>query len=1063
VGGGEAALRVHVIGTFKVEGFTEHELGSRKARTTLRLLAVAARTPVRADRLIDVLWSDEQPRDPAGQLAVIMSRLRRVLGPNRIVHSDDGYSLEVDWLDVTAAADLVAEAERRLTAGNPAAALAAALSARELLSHPALDDEVWLEQERRSVERLAARARDLVARVALAAGDLATGVEAAEEAVDVDPYDEEALRLAMAGLAAQGRTSSALALYERIRAQLADELGIAPSDETSAAQIAVLKGLPVPGIAVAVRRKREPSWGSKPLVGRSEELDALDAMFESVRLGAPHVAVIEGEPGIGKTALAEAWIAGLDSTIRVIDTRCDQLSRALPLQPVLQMLRAVLRRAGAVDARDLLGSDAGVLEPVIGWHVRASAPPADTAQMLASSPAGIAVIFAALGRMIARACAKPSVLFIDDAQRADPLTSDWIADLAHHADLPILVLLTRRSGEGSVPDGARILRLTPLTVDAAARIVGTRRAAELHRRSGGNPLFLSALAKADPGSALPESVQSAVIARWTEAGPDAATIRDAAVLGTRVDVDILARVLKREPIPLLAALETGLRLDLLEERGGSFVFRHEIVREALDASVASPRRALLHRDAARVLSAQPGADPMLIAHHARLSGARDIAAAALARASGIAAERFDYPGALGFADEAIAAMDTTTARLQRAIILLHMARYDEARADADVAVSRGDELRAYEVAGAAAYYCRDFVRAAALGEALLENAETHEQRVQAHVIRARALHAQGDIRAAEKHVDEALRICKAHRLRRPTSVHAWFKVHVGEPDVAIAAIEASTFGARETLSTIYTPVHVHFIYGYALATLGRGGDALRVLERASHEARRRGLVRYESLGANMSSWVYRNVGEVAHAQECNWMAREGAQAAGYRELEVYATLDPCDDDLASGDTAAAAARIDAARMLMCEPYAYSWRHALRVRLLEGRIALQRQHPEVALEAAISLTVDATAQGVPRYARLGDVLMLQAQAALGGKTPEDAALATLSERLATVAGVEAWRLLGDLGEAWGSPFCFALAARQRDRLAATLEPPRRLSFVAYADARLERTRTRGLTA
>ena len=60
-------------------------------------------------------------------------------------------------------------------------------------------------EERRAVERLATRARHLVARAALAAGDLATGVEAAEQALDEDAYDEESFRLVMAALAAQGQ------------------------------------------------------------------------------------------------------------------------------------------------------------------------------------------------------------------------------------------------------------------------------------------------------------------------------------------------------------------------------------------------------------------------------------------------------------------------------------------------------------------------------------------------------------------------------------------------------------------------------------------------------------------------------------------------------------------------------------------------------------------------------------------------------------------------------------------------------------------------------------------
>jgi DNA-binding SARP family transcriptional activator len=1059
VGGGDSTLRVRVIGEFSVEGFTEHELGSRKARTALKLLAVASGRSVSAERIADVLWADDQPLDPAGQLAVIMSRLRGVLGSERITHGDSGYALLVDWLDLTAATALVAEAERRLAAGNPAAALAAAHSARELLAQPQVDDDVWLEQERRSLTRLTARSRHLVSRIALAAGDIATGVEAAEQALDADPYDEGALRLAMAGLAAQGRTSSALALHEGIRVKLADDLGSSPSDETDAAHRAVLKGLPVPGIDVAVHSGRGVHGNADSIVGREEELRTLDSVFASVADGLPRVVVIEGEPGIGKSALAAAWISGLGADTRVFETRCDQLSRVLPLQPALQMLQAFLRGAGAADALALLGADAGMLEPVLNWQ-SGTEPNPDTAQMLVSSPAGIAVIFAALGRVVARASAPRSVLFIDDIQRADPMTWDWIASLARTSGLPLLILLTRRSGEGVVPAASRAMHLSPLAVDTVALLVGTDRAAELHRRSGGNPLFLTALAHADPGSALPDSVQDAVVARCAEAGSDAGPIRDAAVLGTRIDVDVLARVLKMDPIPLLGQLETGIRLQLLDERDGSYFFRHEIVREALEASVGSPRRALLHREAAGILTTQPGVDPMLIAHHARLSGAQHLASEALTTASRIAMDRFDYATAVTLADEAIRAFNTSAARMQRAIVLLRLARYDDARVDAEVAVGRGDDVRAYEVAGAIAFYCRDFRRAAVLGTALLEGAATPAQRVQAYVIRARALHAEGQVSEGYEQLLAALEICSAEGMRRPASVEAWFKIHMGEPEAAVLALESGVAGRNEFLSTIYTPVHAPFIHGYALATCGRAGEALRVLERAYDEARRWSLARYEPLAANMSSWLHRNIGAVARAREENQIAEDGARAAGYRELEVYATLDPCDDDLASGDIAAAESRIIVAHELMRTPYAYAWRHRLRVRLLQGRIALLAGSPAVALEHATMLIDDALLRTAPRYVRLGQVLSMRARAGMGEQPPDDATLHGLSVALASVAGVEAWWLLGELGAALDSPHCFTLAAAHRDRLAAALDADDRASFAVYAGAQLERIRTRG---
>src|SRR5580704_931217 len=105
------AIRVRVIDGLSVEGFAEHRLGSRKARLALRMLGIAQGRAVSIERLADVLWLDDQPRDPPAQVAVIMSRLRGVLGGSRIGHSDAGYALHADWIDLSAAAELISEAD----------------------------------------------------------------------------------------------------------------------------------------------------------------------------------------------------------------------------------------------------------------------------------------------------------------------------------------------------------------------------------------------------------------------------------------------------------------------------------------------------------------------------------------------------------------------------------------------------------------------------------------------------------------------------------------------------------------------------------------------------------------------------------------------------------------------------------------------------------------------------------------------------------------------------------------------------------------------------------------
>src|SRR5689334_5257146 len=88
-----AALRVHLLGPFEVEGFGTTQLGSRKARVFLEAVALGRGRAVSTDRLADIVWGDDPPAKPGDQLSVLASRLRRVLGPDRIERAGGGYRL----------------------------------------------------------------------------------------------------------------------------------------------------------------------------------------------------------------------------------------------------------------------------------------------------------------------------------------------------------------------------------------------------------------------------------------------------------------------------------------------------------------------------------------------------------------------------------------------------------------------------------------------------------------------------------------------------------------------------------------------------------------------------------------------------------------------------------------------------------------------------------------------------------------------------------------------------------------------------------------------------------
>ena len=141
---------------------------------------------------------------------------------------------------------------------------------------------------------------------------------------------------------------------------------------------------------------------------------------------------------------------------------------------------------------------------------------------------------------------------------------------------------------------------------------------ELSRVTSGNPfLVVEALAA---GDGLPSTVRDATLARVGRLDADARGVVDAAaVIGQRVAPGLLAAVAPGSA----GAVEGALACGVLTEDGGELVFRHELTRQAVESSIAAPRRAALH---ARVLAALADGpehrDDARMAHHAERGGWR---------------------------------------------------------------------------------------------------------------------------------------------------------------------------------------------------------------------------------------------------------------------------------------------------------------------------------------------------------------------------------------------------------------------------------------------------------
>lgn len=1048
-------VRVRVLGTFEVEGLDARALGSRKARTLLKILALARGRPVAADRLIDCLWGDAPPARPAEQVSVLASRLRGAIGADRLPRTDAGYALVADWLDVDAMVELTDEAARRLEAGSPALALAAADAAVAVARGPLLDEDMdadWAQVDRATAARTLARARLLAARAALALGDVLGSADMAEAVLGDDPYDEVALRLAMVAHAAAGRPASALALFARSRDRLVEDLGVGPTPETEELHTSILREDPLDDLLPPSVRPRR-SGGSAPteLPGRHAELASMAAIIGEAKRGGVHVVVVEGDAGIGKSGLLQATAAAAVARgATVLTARCDDVGLALPMQPLLDAVDDYLRLLAPKDVAELLAGEARVLAPLLRFSGL------DDADVVAAEPAlGLTRPFAALLTLLDRVATAqpPVVLVIDDFHVAGVATADWVR-FAHGRTSTggIVVIAARRPGEGLALEADRTIVLGPIDREAAGLIVGPDLAAALHERSGGNPLFLIELAGAPPGDALPASVRESVAARCDRAGPAAAaTLRTAALLGRDLDVDVLAGVLHLAPVELLDHLEDGARRQFLVEGPGGFAFRHDLVREALAAGCGPSRRALVHREAARVLSGRPHVDPLQVAWHARLGGDDQLAASALMDAAALASRHYDHAEAERFLDQALELDDSAPARLHRARARVMRRAYHDAAEDARAAIALGGGAPAFELASEATYFARDFASAARLADDGVRLADDGDLRAALLVHQGRARHASGAVAAAIESFDAIVatrgEIGVASRVFRRFAL-----VHQGHARAAVESFEVP--GPTETRFP-FVASYAFFVKGYGEALLGRPVAAFDAFDAFDAEAVRINVDRFAGRSDNFRGWILRNLGQLEEADERNADGLAAAAAIGYAEAQAQGLLDLADGRLRAADLDGARRFLDLADAVWGE-HAFRWRHELRSRLLRARVALGAGEVDDARSAAIMLVEDAAAAGLDRYVVLAALLSHRAALLLGD--PLDAtAIEGLLESLDAVAGLESWWLTAEMAQTAGVDEWWSWAER---RVAALASESGRWAdaFVAYAATRLDRMRT-----
>jgi DNA-binding SARP family transcriptional activator/tetratricopeptide (TPR) repeat protein len=1036
-------LRVRLLGELQVEGCDPSRFRRRQVRTLLKVLALNHDQPVGLDRLIDCLWGDEPPDRPADHMSVLASRLRSVLGAERVRRTDAGYALEIDWLDLDALREYAAESDSRLAAGAHGAARAAAAAGLSLVRGQLLADEAdagWAEIERSAADRLVAHLRQTAAAAAMAAGDWTGAAELANEVLLVDPFDELAVRVLMDALARSGRPASALATFAAARVRLAEELGVSPSAETEALHTSILLQ-EVPG-PVRVDPAAAPDLEGLP--GREAPMGDLDELLARAEQGRGQIVVVEGEAGIGKSRLLHEWSRrAAVRGARVVSVGCDELGRTLPLQPLLDAVSVLAGQEGPDTADEVVGPDIAVLGPLLGMPARPAGATRLTA--LTDPAAGQALLFAALFNVIRRQSERrPLVVVVDDVHLADAATVAWLGQAVRRlARCRVVIAASSRAEEAVSLPGAAVIPLGPLDLEAAVVIVGPDRAAALHERSGGHPLFLVELATADVDGGLPASIREAVSERCGRAGSAAGTLRAAAVIGPEVDLDVLSAVTGAAPGVLLDHLEEGVRRRLLVEEGPAFAFPHALVRESLASTVGASRTAYIHREAAKALDRRRGADPLAVARHSRLGGDLERASARLVTAARMAVARFDQAEALRLLDEAIVLDDSAEARLERARVYSMLARYGQAAEDLRAAQAGGAGPEAWEVAGWLAHFERRFPEALTLADRGAREADDDELRRNCLALGGWVSLAAGHLEGAESRLQGALGIGPAvgqgdglgggpeAGSRLAGAWLAWLRMSQGRPEQALRLVGAGRDGGLAAYR--FPNAYQQMAVAMAQGMVGRADEALSTVEALRVEVSRMGARRWAPRPLNLRGWILRNLGATAEADDLNQAAIEDSRDQGLAEPLANGLLDLASGRLIDGEIDAARAFLDEATDLGRSEHAFRWRHQMRARLIRARLELALGENDAALAAARSLATDAATIGAPRYevqARL-----VAATAAHRTEAAADAdEVGRLLAGLDTVAGLESWWITAETAREFKVDAWAALSRQRVARLA-----------------------------
>ena len=669
-------MRISLFGNLRISfaGRPVTAVNTNRLHSLIAYLILHGDAPQPRERVAFILWPASSESQARTNLRQLLHHLKRALPAECDLLETDHFTVRwrqddacavdvVDFQSAIAAAGS-ARAENDRAREIQCLATAAKLYDDDLL--PALYDD-WLTPLRENYRRLISEALQRLATLLEEQKEYAAAIPCAERLVALDSLSESHHQLLIRLHAANHDRSSALRAYHQCMRVLRREMGVEPCKATLDLFERILKSEP--------GASDEPSSGSpasKPvsqlqkvraLVGRTMEWQRLASVWQSAVEQGPRVAVISGEPGIGKTRLAdELYQSCVRQGHAAARSRCYAGQGQVAYAPVADWLRSDAVRAGCSNLRPPQLAELARLVP----EIRDQFP--ELEKLSPGQPSPLAEswqrlhFYESLSAAFAKS-RKPILLFLDDMQWCDPDSFEWLTTLLMSpAAAGILVVGTVRAEEtgrehpftrflaGLRQSGIALeIPLEPLDAQETAELARLESAkplenlGEIFRATRGNPLFVVESVRAGLQSTR---VHAVIAARLTQLTPTSYELAGlASVVGRPFSFELLEKASDWDEASVSNALDELWRRRIIESRGTSeYDFTHDRLREVTCAELSLVRQRYLHRRVARALAEVYEADIESwngqIASHFEQAGMAEEAIEHYARAAAYAHQRY---------------------------------------------------------------------------------------------------------------------------------------------------------------------------------------------------------------------------------------------------------------------------------------------------------------------------------------------------------------------------------------------------------------------------------------